>query len=488
MAIGDYFQCCRTVQRKHPRRKLSKFPEELILQILRAVHDTPIPTSRCRDGKEWTRFDQGTRDIQNVRLTCRLFNRISSELLIKFVGVDLSVESLARLQVIMHHPTIGKGVVMIRLRLSAYDWFMCPSPEVYVNKMMSHSRRYMHHMDREVAYLADWYLQAWPIGVRSVVRKLRAAAEPAYWEYRRRCSVQRDISTQWFIKGVADALAMSRKPLRLQITDRNDFLCSYIKSVSRATKDNLRAVILRPQASTWLEIEARCPHVSRDYAFMIPLMLAGFAESRVRIADLHFDITKTPVPNQVMSPVLGQVTPVEVNSGTMKLAVQDLRSFTYDNDFDTHGRPEWRSVLYNCLPPASLRDLVLRRVKLEPMSKCGNLTRIILTEVEFDVKTLAALLEPLKPHTVDISLNECFFDDNNDESSWADVLDLLRSKQRLTRLDSPLGWSIDDILSPENYNYLFVHLKDWHGGASKAEQYIRGSLDANPVRQHLNHD
>lgn len=487
IAFAIYFQSNKFGRRKYPRRNLSQLPEEIILQIFRAVHDTPIPNSRCRLDEKWTRYDQGTRDIQNVRLTCQKFNRISSELLIKFVGVDLSVESLARLQAIMHHPTIGKGVGMIRIRLLAYDpivdlnLFM----DEMINTLHSYTRQMHQQMDRETKRLASWYSEAWPIRVRSVVRKFRAAAEPAHREHRRRYRAQHDLSKSDFIKNVCGALAMSRKPLRIEFTDRNDF----IWSDTLATKENLLDVISEPRPSSWRELNARCYNTSRDYAWMIPLMLIRFSMSRVRIADLHFDTTTTMFPEKVF--------PAELYSGGIKEAMQNLRRFTWHNDeiWDTSTvGPEWRLVLYNCLPAASLRDLVLRRVMLKPMSQFSNLTRISLTEVEFSVERFALLLKPLKPHTVDIILNNCFLDEdaendnffNEGENWWADVLDLLRSKQRWTRLYSPHGFDIDN-MSRENINYLFGHLKDWHGGASKAEQYILGLLDVNPIRQHLDY-
>ncbi|KAG6354815.1 hypothetical protein INS49_003896 [Diaporthe citri] len=379
----------------------------------------------------------------------------------------------------MHHPRISKGVGMVRIRLLAYDPIV--GLDLFMNEMRNTLSNYMYQMDQEMdeetKMLASWYFKGWRKGTPSVLQKFRAAAEPAHREYRRRYHAQNDFSKSDFIEDVSDALAMSRKPLRIEITDRNDF----IWSDTRATKSNLLNVISEPRATTWRGLNARCDSISRDYAWMIPLMLMDFAASRVRIADLHFDTSTTTLPENLF--------PMEAYSGGMKEAMQNLRSFTYRNEdiIDTmKPGPKWTSVLHNCLPAASLRDLVLRRVRLEPMSQCRNLTRVSLTEVEFRVERLALLLEPLEPHTVDISLNECVLYDNDgdDDDSWADALDLLRSKQRWTRLNSPKGWDIV-CMSRENINYLFVHLEDWHGGASKAEQYIRGGLDVNPVRQHL---
>lgn len=480
--VSSYFQSNRFVRRtvriEQPRLNLLELPEEILLKILRAVHDTPTPSS-TRDGQEeWTLFDQATRDIQNVRLTCQLFNRISSEFLIRFVGVDVSVESLARLQGIMHHPTFGKGVSMVRIRLPVYESPLDLTLDKYAWEVRRNLIQFQYEMDPELRKLAEYYTDPGQRSPREE-RRFYAAIEPAHQEYGRRYQAQFEFLKRRFINGVANALAMSRRPLRIEITDRYDFMWSYRQSVYQATRENLLDVVSRPRPSSWVELDHRSLSRSRDYAWLIPPILAAFASDAIRIDDLHLDITE--------STAFYPATSAEPMSRGMRYAMRNLQRFTYLGGthpstfiFGPGWMPEWRTVLYNCLPPESLRDLVLRRVELEPSAQWRSLTRISLEEVRLDVKRLALLLDPLESHKVDIHLDRCYLSNG----SWADVLDLLREKQRLARLDWPADLEMNTWVPCESISYLFSHLEDGHGGVSRAEQYIRGWLDINPVREH----
>lgn len=205
---------------------------------------------------------------------------------------------------------------------------------------------------------------------------------------------------------------------------------------------------------------------------MVPKLLAAF-RADVRIEDLHFNITKTPSFDMVTT---------DKPTQAMRCAIRSLRKLIYlsgTSPGPPGTGPQWRRALYDFLAPESLRDLTLRRVTLEPSGQWRNLARISLIQVVFDFESLVLLLEPLKPHTVDIHLDKSYL---HHGGSWANVLDLLGEKQRMARLDSPRDLQLDDTVSQENINYLFGHLEDWYGGASKAEQYIRGWWDANLVR------
>lgn len=470
---------------EHSRINLLELPDEVILQIFQQVHDTPTPTSSREGQEEWTRYDRGTRDIQNIRLTCREFNRIGSEFLIKFVGVDVSPESLGRLQQIMRHPTIVQGVRMVRIRLLPYDWILHMSQDQYKSEMRGRLQSYRRSMDRAVNKLAARY--DWGQRIQfPLLEHVDAASEWAHQEYRRRYLAQSSFSKLQFIEDVAKALKMSKRPLRIEVTDCNDFRWSRLQSTCRASKENQLNEFLRPQASTWEELHARGPHMSRNFAWMIPQMLAHFGNKEVRIGELHFDITRTARSVQVI--------PAHPISPAIEKALQGVRKFSFQShnvSWDFGDGPEWRNVLYDRLSPKSLQELVLRRVELDPSPQWRSLTQIVLDDVELDFKRLELLLKPFKRHSVEIHLADCFLTGG----SWADVLDLLRERQCRARLYWPKGvfdfdndsnWVFtDDFVSPETMNYLFVHLNDWYGGASKVEQYIQRWWDANPIRQHV---
>lgn len=474
----------KRVMIEHSRINLLKLPDEIILQIFQQVHDTPTPASSREGQEEWTCYDRGTRDIQSIRLTCRKFNRIGSEFLIKFVGVDVSAESLGRLQDIMRHPTIVKGVRMVKIRLLVYDWVLHISREQYNSEMRGRLHSYGRSMDRAVSLLADRHDDRGQRVNFPTLEQLDAASESAHQQYRRRYLAQSQFSKRQFVEDVSKALEMSKRPLRIEITDRNDFEWSRLQSTCRASKENQLDLFLRPQASTWQELHVRWPYISRDLAWMIPPMLEHFGNKEIRIGELHFDITRNEPSVQQISPAVEK-------------ALEEVRKFSYRGHVIPMvggNGPKWRRMLYDCLPPESLQEVALRRVELEPSPQWRSLTRVVLIDVKVDVKRLTLLLKPLRRHSVDIRLVDCVCTGG----SWADILDLLRKEQRWARLDWPKGVVlfddkskeiiVDDDVSPETMNYLFVHLDDWHGGASKAEQYIQGRWDANPIRQHVRMD
>lgn len=215
-------------------------------------------------------------------------------------------------------------------------------------------------------------------------------------------------------------------------------------------------------------------------------MLSSFGNNKIRIGELHFDITRTARSVQVI-----RKQPI---SSAIEKALQEVRKFSFQShnvSWDFGDGPEWKNVLYDRLPPKSLRELELQRVELDPSPQWRSLTLIVLVDVVLDFERLELLLKPLERHSVEIHLADCFLTNG----SWADVLDLLGERQCRARLYRPRGivlldkvsnWAAsDDVVSPETMNYLFVHLPDWHGGASKAEQYIQRWWDANPIRQHV---
>ncbi len=59
----------------------------------------------------------GRRDIQNVRLVCRCFCELGSQLLVRRVRISPNEASLARLRAVSRHPTISRGVRAFRVGL-----------------------------------------------------------------------------------------------------------------------------------------------------------------------------------------------------------------------------------------------------------------------------------------------------------------------------------------------------------------------------------
>lgn len=452
-------------------------PDECILLIARAVRETPAPvTERRRPGEEWTSYNQDTQDIQHLRLTCRRLNEISSEVLIPFLGVDISEKSLARFSRILRHPSIWRGVRQVRIRLLAYDRILSTSIEKYSDEM---ANRFVFFgpliVDKEVRRLASGYVEAWrePNRLPKEARQLQKAFALSRRHYRKRDYEQESVSTDQFVTEIAKGLQNCKKKLRVDITDTDDFWWKMRKSVISATKDNLLDVITEPHGCRWINLTDSGLNTSRSFLWLVFPLLAAFAHVGLHVTELHLDFSR----------VRSQEAEVFRRKRIIRKGMQHLQGFRHISRTGPGLRvlgPDFKKRLYSCLPPATLQEILLTRIELEPQPQrlWPNLTSIYLHKVHFDCRRLSILLGPMKPHTANICLHHC----RVTGGSWADVLDLLRSTQQLTILHEPQGGEFDG-MSLENEKFLLVRLADLHNGRNQIEQYVRGYLDVNPIRE-----
>ncbi|ROW00425.1 hypothetical protein VPNG_07936 [Cytospora leucostoma] len=108
-----------TSQHTHTRssRKILSLPDELLVEIFDAVK-----TYKPANGAQHASFASSPEDISNLRLVCRRFEACSSHLLVHYVRLDgINTESLERLEAISRHPTISKGVHIVRLVTRFYS-------------------------------------------------------------------------------------------------------------------------------------------------------------------------------------------------------------------------------------------------------------------------------------------------------------------------------------------------------------------------------
>ncbi|TGO24847.1 hypothetical protein BPAE_0093g00080 [Botrytis paeoniae] len=71
--------------------------------------------SRAKRRQRNEEFKDSVKTIQRLRLVCQRICNVSSPFLLPTVRVELSAQSLARLDMISRHPTIGKGVRTVRI-------------------------------------------------------------------------------------------------------------------------------------------------------------------------------------------------------------------------------------------------------------------------------------------------------------------------------------------------------------------------------------
>ncbi|POS73822.1 hypothetical protein DHEL01_v207786 [Diaporthe helianthi] len=479
--------------------KLERLPEEMILHILRNVHDTPIPRFGLRElvpvkrypilrtPSEWAQYYQGIRDIQNVRLTSKMLCRIGTEFLVGYVGIDFSLESLARFQRIMEHPGIRRGVEMVRIRLPVYSQVLCTDERLYTQKVALNASSVCDLLDSEVPCCAHQWGQDRAESEKDIQANIIAAIEHSHREYKQRYQAQQSLLQQRerFIKGVFDAIKMSNnKALRLEFTDGRDLPTLNRLSKQLVTaKDRMYTILRRPFTPiTWSALDSVDPQPVQTLATIIPDMLAAFSDTRITIVDLKLEITKvTASDREAFGTMENALVPI---SGAM----WNLRKFTYIHcpwrrksqagPSEQETRPELCTFLYQCLPP-SLRTLELESVEIGPLRcRLPGLTQIRLVSLpNLTTEGLGHMLQGLERHGVAITLKECWVR----FCSWTDVLDLLRSKQSMTSLVKPRGREFERIriLAP----MILPHLAPddaYIGFVRKAELYIQRARDINP--------
>ncbi|TGO70190.1 hypothetical protein BOTNAR_0003g00840 [Botryotinia narcissicola] len=127
---------------------LLKISDELLEMILGFLVEPqlseirPTGCSRLRtDRDQWNEeFKESVTTIQKMRLVCRRICTISSRFLLPTMRVELSAQSLARLDMISRHPTIGKGVRTVRVNARCLDRLFGDSFEHF----QWHKSEYLH--------------------------------------------------------------------------------------------------------------------------------------------------------------------------------------------------------------------------------------------------------------------------------------------------------------------------------------------------------
>ncbi|KAH8202249.1 hypothetical protein TruAng_003626 [Truncatella angustata] len=98
-------------------------PDEILCQVFTHVRGAPYVEEA--DGLECLRYT--AKDIKNVRLVCRWFCDVSSDMLLSFLEIDITPESILRVQEISQHPIIRKGVHAVKIRMQVYSQFLAES-------------------------------------------------------------------------------------------------------------------------------------------------------------------------------------------------------------------------------------------------------------------------------------------------------------------------------------------------------------------------
>lgn len=102
--------------------KVVDLPNETLATIIANFEDVPVPEIQV-DGAppdDTSLPSPDVASIKNIRLTCRSFCDVGSSFLLPIVDISFTTSSIHRLEEISNHPTIPKGVRIIRIYTGTY--------------------------------------------------------------------------------------------------------------------------------------------------------------------------------------------------------------------------------------------------------------------------------------------------------------------------------------------------------------------------------
>lgn len=102
--------------------KVVDLPNEILTSIFANFKDDPLPQTQIGSSS----FNDAlsipdVASIRNIRLTCRAFCEVASEILLPAVDVSFTRRSLQSLEQISSHPTFSKSVRILRLHANPYN-------------------------------------------------------------------------------------------------------------------------------------------------------------------------------------------------------------------------------------------------------------------------------------------------------------------------------------------------------------------------------
>lgn len=102
--------------------KVVDMPNEILANIFANFEDDPVPQIRVDGSSFDARLPSpDIPSIRNIRLTCRAFCEVASEILLSVVNISFTRSSLQRLEEISNHPTISRSVRIFRLHANPYN-------------------------------------------------------------------------------------------------------------------------------------------------------------------------------------------------------------------------------------------------------------------------------------------------------------------------------------------------------------------------------
>lgn len=205
--------------------KVVDLPDELLLRVFEYVRGDIYDADTLFSGPE--RGDTG--QIKKLRLTCRRFRDTSSRLLLQYIKVHVTKQSLARLEEVSRHPSISRGLRGIYISLEYYSPVLAEDVRAFSERNASKLSQVLKYWKNGVQRrwgqgtgrfeifkkaigIASPMLEAWTdIAENGVAeddgREGTAVLLRAHRQYQQRCAEQMALRDGVFVHAIASAMA-----------------------------------------------------------------------------------------------------------------------------------------------------------------------------------------------------------------------------------------------------------------------------------------
>ncbi|KAI0470230.1 hypothetical protein F4859DRAFT_486094 [Xylaria cf. heliscus] len=488
--------------------KILDLPNELLAHIFEYVKgETGIRELYFLDS-----LSRNTKDVKNLRLTCRRFYETSSHLLLPHIDVYITATSLSRSDEVSRHPYISKGVRAIRLSLSPlYDSLIAHDIRAFATYHASK----MHRRVENWSEVVHWQMtEPLPVEVyQEAIEKAGILAES--WDTLAAHGVDTDR---------ADHLMLSRASEQyLQLYE--DY-----KGLSSSLAQVVCSAMIRMPTMTWITIDDTNPfglgvgllspqnigQINSLWDSLIsPIGLSDARGHELRsppyhlIGELLLSIQRLGIPLKGFNIETPPPTALPSTSNTVTIhqpevlrAMKQLKAFTFfprQNIWSSHwterAPEEWTYLtdfLLSILHTKSLQRIELNfyfmgtndpppLLSMAPLLLSYTWPNLqdLYFNGPFHFEELKAVVKPLGRN---VRLQWCGY---LMSSSWADVLDFLRQRnswrQELGDVNGSIYGQECSRMDRTESNFIFRY--DYANRLrSRATVYIQGSLRSNPVR------
>ncbi|KAL9026726.1 MAG: hypothetical protein Q9180_007437, partial [Flavoplaca navasiana] len=293
-------------------------PDEILLRVCEYVRGWQPDVLRFGSS-----FLNTSNDVKNLRLTCWRFCNTSSHLFLPFVRVELNQASLERLNAISQHPTISKGVRVVRTVLDYYDYelandfgffaeFSAARMGEYANSLelwlsLGTENLAQNNMITETLRKARLLETSWLSFVNDGIDHATSKTYPSYQdllhmaheEYQARATDQKQVCEKgYFIHSVATAFARMPRARRVEIQQHDDEVIFRKPAAPICAGEDACFVSWMLQPMNWdtaRQWGLRTPHID---ALALP---GAMYEADVLPQSLDIKITSLPESNDFLT-------------------------------------------------------------------------------------------------------------------------------------------------------------------------------------------